>query len=169
MPKYSVSEVLEIIKSLTAEEKRKLQQHLPHVLDTEAIPSGRDQSQSMSGINISGSSGVDMSQIQADEASSVIPSKTQAKIQNTDLQAVLGLLKKLKFEVTESRLLNLVEKKTVEVPIETLETELKKPKPDKSLINRSVEALKKGLASVEALADPVIRIADLIAKLGMGI
>ncbi len=164
MPKYSVREVLDIIKSLTADERQALKQQLPDVMDAAANPVAHDQSQTISGISIRGSSGVEMSQIHAEEASGIIPSKTQATIQNTSLPAALELLKQLKLDVAESKALNPVEKKTVEVPIEALETELKKPKPDRSLIAQAVEALKKGLAGIETLAGPVMKVANLIAN-----
>ncbi|MFZ4677282.1 MAG: hypothetical protein ACOYM4_16590, partial [Nodosilinea sp.] len=53
---------------------------------------------------------------------------------------------------------------TAKVPIATVAEELKKDKPDKDLIDQSVEALRKGLAGVETLAEPVMRVAALVAK-----
>jgi hypothetical protein len=172
MPKYSVSEVLNIIKALTEEEKQELLQALPSVFDRlestvlAGLPS-LAQRQTMAGIRISRSSSVELSQNQADRGSDITQSKTQAMIQSADLQAALSLLAQLKRDVAASSALNSIEKKTIEVPIQTIEVELKQHKPDKSLIDQAIEALKKGLAGVEVLAAPVIRLADLIAKAWM--
>jgi hypothetical protein len=171
MPKYSVSEVLGIIKALTAEEKQELLQALPSVFDRlESVLPGLPslaQRQTMAGISISDSSSVELSQNQADRGSGITQSKTQAMIQSADLQAALSVLAQLKQDIAASSVLNPIEKKTVEVPIQTIEAELKQPKPDKNLIDQAIEALKKGLAGVEVLAAPVIRLADLIAKAWM--
>ncbi|MBD2512173.1 hypothetical protein H6G91_33985 [Nostoc muscorum FACHB-395] len=172
MPKYSVSEVLDIIKSFTAEEKLELQQSLPSVLDTIITPAkaAESHSQNIGGINIgSGNSDIALNQQQADRGSSVNQSRTQATLQNADAQEALTFLSKLKQDITASNALNPIEKKTLEIPLQTIEGELKKPQPDKSLVEQSIEALKKSLKGVAELAEPVLKLAPLIAKVWVGI
>ncbi|MBW4686779.1 MAG: hypothetical protein KME40_17160 [Komarekiella atlantica HA4396-MV6] len=172
MPKYSVSEVLEIIKNLTAEEKLELQQFLPSVLDTisTATKSLDSHSQNIGGINIgSGNSDIAFNQLQADRGSTLNQSRTQARLQNADVQEALKLLSTLKQDILVSNVLNPIEKKTLEVPIQTIEEELKKPKPDKSLVDQAIEALNKGLTGVAQLADPVLKLAPLVASVWTGI
>jgi hypothetical protein len=79
-------------------------------------------------------------------------------------QALLHALTVLQQQILNSADLNTVEKATAKVPIATVAEELKKDKPDKDLIDQSVEALRKGLAGVETLAEPVMRVAALVAK-----
>ncbi|MBN3906579.1 MAG: hypothetical protein HWQ35_08465 [Nostoc sp. NMS1] len=172
MPKYSVSEVLDIIKNFTAEEKSELQQSLSSVLDTigTAAKTVESHSQNIEGINIgSGNSDIAFTQQQADRGSSVNQSRTQATLQNADAQEALTFLSKLKQDITASNALNLIEKKTLEIPLQTIEGELKKPQPDKSLVEQSIEALKKSLKGVAELAEPVLKLAPLIAKVWAGI
>ncbi len=171
MPKYSVSEVLNIIKSLTAEERIELQRALIGVLSSTVSPNPELESptqlQNMSGISISGSSSVALSQIEADRGSNASHDETRAAIQCTDFQAALNLLGQLKQDIAVTDALNLIEKKAIEIPIDTLEAELKRPKPDRSSVDKAVEALRRGLTGVTVLAEPVSRVAELIAKAWM--
>lgn len=172
MPKYSVSDVLDIIKNLTAEEKLELQQSLPSVLGTMGATAKtvESHSQNIEGINIgSGNSDIGFNQQQADRGSSVNQSRTQATLENVDVQEALKLLSTLKQDIVATNALNPIEKKTLEVPLQTIEGELKKPKPDKSLVEQSIEALKKGLTGVAELAEPVLKLAPLVAKVWLGI
>ncbi len=89
---------------------------------------------------------------------------TQTLGQNPELEAALNELKKLKQEIAATNALNSIQKKQAEFPVETIETELKKPQPDKGLIDEAVEALKKGLEGVETLAEPVMKVAAILAK-----
>jgi hypothetical protein len=172
MPKYSVSDVLDIIKNLTAEEKLELQQSLPSVLGTMGTTAKtvESHSQNIEGINIgSGNSDIGFNQQQADRGSSVNQSRTQATLENVDVQEALKLLSTLKQDIVATNALNPIEKKTLEVPLQTIEAELKKPKPDRSLVEQSIEALKKGLTGVAELAEPVLKLAPLVAKVWVGI
>lgn len=172
MPKYSVSEVLEIIKNLTALEKLELQQSLPNVLDTisTAAKAAKSHSQNIGGINIGdGNSDIGFNQLQADGRSSVNQNRTEATLQNVDVQEVLKLLSTLKQDIVTTNSLNSIEKKTLEVPLNTIEEELKKPKPDKNLVEQAIGTLTKGLKGVAELADPVLKLAPLVAKVWAGI
>lgn len=88
---------------------------------------------------------------------------TQTLGQNSNLEAALTELEKLKQAIATTNSLNSIQKKQAEIPVEMIETELKKPQPEKSLINEAVEALKKGLEGVETLAEPVIKVAKILA------
>ena len=164
MPKYTVDDVLEIVGSLSVEEKAALKSRLSTVLDTATPAVGTQQSRSMTvGGNFQvGGSGVtvDMSQQQTVGNSSI--GSTHGGTDTT--QALLQALAALQQQVLNSAQLNSIEKATAKVPITTLATELEKEKPDKDLIDQSVEALRKGLAGVETLAEPVMRVAGLVAK-----
>ncbi len=168
MPTYSVSDILEIIKTLTPEQKLELQSELPIVL----AAVGKEmttpvKSQSMSGVTITGSSEIDLSQIQAEQGSSIDQSKTQATLENTDLKEALSVLEKLKQTVTTNSNLNPLIKEVAEEKIQAIQKEVQKPQPDKSLVDQTITALKKGLAGVEELAEPVMKVASLVAKAWM--
>ena len=83
---------------------------------------------------------------------------------NSNLEAALSALAKLKQDIAQTEALNPMEKAMVEVPIKMIESELQKPEANKTLINQAVVALKKGLEGVETLAEPVIKVAAILAK-----
>lgn len=165
MPKYTVDDVLEIIGNLSTEEKVSLKTQLSTVLEA-ATPaaSTTQQSRSMTvggNFQVSGSGvTVDMSQQQT--VGNTTAGSTHGDADTT--QALLQALAVLQQQVLGSSGLNVIEKATAKVPIETMAAELGKEKPDKDLIDQSVEALRKGLAGVETLAEPVMRVAGLVAK-----
>jgi hypothetical protein len=122
MPTYSVVDVLEIIRTLTPEQKLELQRELLRVLGTvskETITPAK--SQSMSGVTISDSSDIGLSQIQAEKESNVTQNKTQVTLQNTDLQEALDVLEKLKQAVAANSTLNPLIKEVAEEKIQTIQ------------------------------------------------
>jgi hypothetical protein len=167
MPTYSVSDVLEIIRTLAPEQKLELQRELPSVLAAVAKETTTPaKSQSMSGVAITGSSDINLSQLQA-EGSNIDQSKTQAILQNTDLKEALSVLEKLKQAVATNSDLNPLIKEVAEEKIQAIQKEVQKPQPDKSLVDKAIVALKKGFAGVEELAGPVMKVVDLVAKAWM--
>lgn len=167
MPTYSVSDVLEIIRTLAPEQKLELQRELPSVLAAVAKETTTPaKSQSMSGVAITGSSDINLSQLQA-EGSNIDQSKTQAILQNTDLKEALSVLEKLKQVVATNSDLNPLIKEVAEEKIQAIQKEVQKPQPDKSLVDKAIVALKKGFAGVEELAEPVMKVVDLVAKAWM--
>ncbi|MEM6400367.1 MAG: hypothetical protein AAF757_09020 [Cyanobacteria bacterium P01_D01_bin.116] len=116
MPKYTVGDVLDIIKNHRAEEKLQLQQELPSVLDsmsTSNNPPGESHSQNMEGINIgSGNSGINFTQQEVEDGSSIIQSSTETSLKNIDLQKALSMLEQLKQNIITSNDLNPIEKKS---------------------------------------------------------
>lgn len=167
MPTYSVSDILEIIKTLTPEQKLELQRELPSVLAAVSKETTTPaKNQSMSGVTITDSSDIGLSQIQA-ERSSINQSETQATLENTDLKEALSVLENLKQAVATHGDLNPLIKEVVEEKIQTIEKEVQKPQPDKSLVDQAIVALKKGLAGVAELAEPVMKVSGLVAKAWM--
>ncbi|MEM1393800.1 MAG: hypothetical protein AAGG00_11030 [Cyanobacteria bacterium P01_H01_bin.150] len=166
MPKYTVGEVLDIIKDLNTEEKSELQQKLPDVLGNTANNSSvesRSQNQNIQGNNV-GNRNIGTSFVQGQKQNNIAPSKTETKILN-DLQEIFSILEQLKQDITKSNALNSIEKRSLEVPLETIEGELKKPNPDKSLVEESFDVLKKGLTGAASLAEPLTKLIPLVAKL----
>jgi hypothetical protein len=130
-----------------------------------------NKSQSFGNITISGNSGTHYQAFQAfntvDSEVNLDQSYTQTVGENSQIETVLNELQKLKQEIAATNALNSIQKKQAQFPVEMIETELKKPQPDKSLINEAVEALKKGLEGVETLAEPVMKVAGILAGVWM--
>ncbi|MFN8749322.1 MAG: hypothetical protein ACK5ZE_17120 [Pseudanabaena sp.] len=165
MPTYSVSDVLEIIRTLAPEQKLELQRELPSVLAAVAKETTTPaKSQSMSGVAITGSSYIDLSQDIVEEGSSLNRSKTQAILQNTDLKEALSVLEKLKQAVAADSSLDPLKKEAAQEKIQTIQEEAKKPQPNKSLVDQAITALKDGLEGVKELAGPVMKVASLVAN-----
>ena len=168
MPKYTVGEVLEIIEGLTDEEKLELKHQLPRVLGAESIPpafhASQDSSQAIRGINISGSSNVEVSQSQTNSGSSMSQSGFSSELKNGSLQDAFSCLDALKQDIDRNEHLNLVDKQVVSIPIQIVTEELKKSKPDKGLVDQALETLKKGLKGAQELAEPVATLSKIIAK-----
>jgi len=168
MPKYSLEEVLDIIGTLSPEEKSLLQARLSSVLTSSPTGGGSIQSQSLGDISISGG-GNAFSNSQSGGNSDLTQSANQASVENADLQEALKLLEKLKHDVSSNTYLNAVEKATVEVPIKVVEDELKKPEPDKDLIDQAISSLQKGLQGVMVLAEPAAKVAALVGRAWIGL
>ncbi|HEY9710723.1 MAG TPA: hypothetical protein V6D48_21115 [Oculatellaceae cyanobacterium] len=171
MPKYSVDEVLDIIKTLTADEKSLLQEQLPNVLGTAAASAtpqrGHTQSQSFDKFSMGSGNAFTANQAGGDVNSAQTLNNNQGSVQNASLTEALAILQSLKQEVNQSDALNRLEKTTVEGTIKVIQEELTKPKPDKSLVEQAIDSLKKGLEGVLILAEPVTKVAALVAKAWM--
>ena len=171
MPKYSVDEVLDIIKTLTADEKSLLQEQLPNVLGTAAAPAisqrGHTQSQSFDKFSMGSGNAFTANQAGGDVNSAQTLNNNQGSVQNASLTEALAILQSLKQEVNQSDAFNRLEKTTVEGTIKVIQEELTKLKPDKSLVEQAIDSLKKGLEGVLILAEPVTKVAALIAKAWM--
>lgn len=125
-------------------------------------------SQSFGNITISGSNNP-FAAAQAGGDVNINQSSDRTQVTNTDLQSALAAIAQLKQNIAASADLNPIEKATAEVPIKMLESELQKPQPDKSLVDQAIAALKKGLDGVVSLAEPVTKVATLIAKAWTGL
>ncbi|MFM6213377.1 CHAT domain-containing protein [Planktothrix sp.] len=130
-------------------------------------PPSMNKSQSFGDITISGNSGTYYQGFQAfntvDSQVNLNQSYTQTVGEHSKIETALTELQKLKQEIAVTNALNSIQKKQAEFPVDLIETELKKPQPDKSLIDEAVEALKKGLEGVETLAEPVMKVAAILA------
>ena len=120
------------------------------------------QSQSFGNITISGSSNP-FNNIQSGGDVSFNQTSSQSS-GSTDLQAALEALVKLKQDVSATDALSTFIKKDTESKIDMLQEELQKSKPDKSFTDEVVAALKKGLEGVVTLAEPVAKVAALVAQ-----
>lgn len=167
MPKYSVSEVLDIIKTLTPAEKLELQSRLSEVITP--VPSGTDQpsqrqSQTFGNVNIGGSGiAADFGQKQVIGGNMTSPQNV-VQAEGSGLQDVWSLLTSLKQGIDNSSTLDPLQKAMADEQIKVIEVELKKTEPDKGLVSRTISTLKQGLEGVLTLAEPVVKVANLIAK-----
>ncbi|EKU99220.1 hypothetical protein Lepto7375DRAFT_1239 [Leptolyngbya sp. PCC 7375] len=164
MPKYTVEEVLEIIHGLSPEEKTSLKTQLSTLLDVASAASTVQQSRSMTvgGDFQIGGTDVTVEMSQQQTVGSHSPGNTAEEANTT--QTLIQALNVLHQQVLDSSELNPIEKATAEVPLKTAAEELQKEQPDKSLIDQSIAALKKGLEGVETLAEPVMKVAALVSK-----
>ena len=141
----------------------------PEVVPT-AIPEPprAPQSQAIGNISISGSDNP-FNAIQSGGNVNLSQTSTQSSGGNSDLEAALALLVKLRQDVAATDALSSFAKKDTESKIGMLQEELQKPEPDKSFVNEVVEALKQGLSGVLTLAAPVTQVAALVAKAWVGL
>ncbi|MGP1388027.1 MAG: CHAT domain-containing protein [Thainema sp.] len=133
---------------------------LPETPDSSNFPARQSQSVS----NITSGNGSNISVNQSGRDIILNQSSTQSSASNIDLQAALDAIAQLKQAIASSPELNPIEKKTVAVPIDMLESELRKPQPDKSLVDQAIATLKKTLDGVVALAKPITKVAALVAN-----
>jgi len=175
MPKYSVEEVIDIIRSLTAEEKATLTAELPTFLDLAIDPlppsapvQTQSQTRSMSvgrDFKVGGTGAtVDFSQVQTGGNQAIVTPGSAASTQVIELQAILDEFAGLKRAILQSDRLNPVQRATAEVPLQIVQTELQKPKPDRSLVGQAIATLKQGLEGIQSLAEPTLKVAELVAK-----
>jgi hypothetical protein len=164
MPKYTVKEVVDIIQTFTSDEKKELQAQLSSVASVETPIKTVGKSQEQTFGNISLGSGNIFAAHQAGGDISSAQSSIQSSVESVDLQEALGILQKLKQDVSKSDALNKLEKTTLEGTIKVIEEEVIKPKPDKSLLDQAIEGLKSGLKIV-SLVEPVMKVGELIAKI----
>lgn len=125
--------------------------------------SGQNQVNTLSGINSGGN--FLFAPVQAGGNVTSSPKITQSKTQNSDLKAVLILLEQLKQDITQTENLNPLLKVGALEQVENLENELNKPEPDNNLVKSTINTLKQGLEGVLELAEPIVKVVSLIAKL----
>lgn len=128
-----------------------------------AEPPKAPQSQSIGNVTISGSNNP-FNAIQVGGNVNLSQTSTQSSGGNSNLEAALALLAKLKQDVATTDALSTFAKKDTESKINMLHEELQKTQPDKSFVNEVMVALKQGLSGVYSLAVPVTQMADLLAK-----
>jgi hypothetical protein len=166
MPKYTVEEALKIIQEFTSEDKSKFLAKLSSVTTDSVTPTIPQRYQEQHFGNISLGSG---SALAANQAGGDVRSDqgvVQSLVENINLQEALNILQNLKQNINQSDVLNRLEKTTLEGTIKIIEEETTKPKPDKKLLDQAIDILKSGL-KVISLVEPVIKLADLLAKAWM--
>jgi len=171
MPKYTVEDILDIIKTFTIEEKKALQNHLSVVLEFRdlseiKLPISRNQqSQSFGNVTLSSGNTFEANQIAAEGYVNLARSKNKSEFVKPEIQEALDLLQQLKKGITNTEKLNILEKKNAEATISVVEEELAKPQPDKSLLSQAGKALSVCCKSVAEFAEPALSIANIIAMI----
>ena len=145
---------------------------MPDLEQKETVPASSaatafKQSQTFGNITFSGSNNP-FNAIQSAGSVTVTQTNGQTTGSNTELQTALTALVALKEQVAATDGLSSFTKKDTESKIGMLQDELQKPKPDRSLVNDLVEALKQGLSGVITLAAPVTQVVSLVAKAWVG-
>jgi hypothetical protein len=170
MPKYTVEDVLDIIKTFTPEEKTALQTQLFAVLNSTTspgiTPSGRNQqSQSFGNVTLGSGNTFDANQIAAEGSVNIARSTNKGEFVKKEIQEALDLLQSLKEGIAKTEKMNILEKKNAEATISVVEEELTKPKPDKNLLSQAGKALGVCCKSVAEFAEPALSIASIIAMI----
>ncbi|NES18449.1 MAG: hypothetical protein F6K41_05865 [Symploca sp. SIO3E6] len=172
MPKYSVEEVLDIIKALSTEEKKILQAQLSTVLETSSSSSPQSmntqsQSQTFGNVSASGSGSVAIDQVASGGNTKLGKSNTQIKVEPETIKQALQLLQQLQQDIITSPTLNELQKGEAKAKIDFLQKELQEKQPNKNLINQAIEGLKHVLQGV-ALLEPIQQVANLVSQVWIG-
>lgn len=168
MFKFTVDQVLEIVQSLTAEEKAQFSAQLPAILELPSSPGGTVQTRSMSvggDFRVSGTGvTVDFSQMQSGGDVQRSQTTTGSVEQALPVAEILAEITRLQQAIAHTALLPANQKSEVQKSLQALEGEFQKPQPDKGLVERAIASLKQGLEGVLLLAEPTLKVADIIAK-----
>ena len=119
------------------------------------------QTQSIGNITISGSNNP-FNVVQSGGDTTI--NQSQTKITHPNLQAVLDAVGHLKRAIAATDTIDETEKAMVAIPVQKLETELQKPQPDRSVVNRMVSTLKRALDGVISPAETVAKAVTLVEK-----
>lgn len=125
------------------------------------------QSQSIGNVTISGSNNP-FNAVQAGGDVTIDQSRTQTSTANPSLQAALAAVGQLKQAIAATPDLDDIEKEMAAIPVQKLEAELNKPQPERSIVDRTISTLKKTLDGAITLADPLTKLAALVAKVSLG-
>lgn len=159
-----------VVASLTVSEKSELLAVLTDLLEvtsSDSSTNGQSQSNTVRGINMSGgSNALNFSPVQNQGRGDIdiAPNITQISVQNLEAKEAMEALAHLKQEIRQNAELNPLVKDGAKMQVEQLEEELKKPEPDKGLVQHIIATLKKGLEGVLTLAEPTMKVASLVAK-----
>ncbi|NEQ68414.1 MAG: hypothetical protein F6K21_23520 [Symploca sp. SIO2D2] len=172
MPQYSVEEVLDIIKALSAEEKRILQAQLSTVLETSSSTTPQSmntqsQSQTFGNVTASGSASVAIDQVASGGNAQLEKSNTQIKAESENIKEALQLLQQLQQDINTSSELNELQKGEAKAKIDFLQKELQEDKPNKNLINQAMAGLKNVLQGL-SLLEPIQQVASLVSLAWIG-
>lgn len=164
MPKYSLDEILEILKNLTPEEKAQLQEQLPAVLDGAGAPASRfpRQTQQSPPTGSIGGAEVNARLLQAKIATHL--DGTSPLPQSAEIQEALDLLRRIKKELAITNFSQKNHKKNLEYTLEVVLEELKKDRPDRDLIDLALASLEEGLRGVESSVRLTEKLAQIIRR-----
>jgi hypothetical protein len=126
------------------------------------------QSQSIGNITIGGSHNP-FNAVQSSGDVTINQSVTPTQSASADLRAVLIALESLKQAIAATAALDETEKAMVAIPLQKLEAELQQPQPDRTVVDRTVSTLQKALDGIITLAEPVTKVATLVAKAWVGL
>ncbi|MEM9768950.1 MAG: toll/interleukin-1 receptor domain-containing protein [Cyanobacteria bacterium P01_D01_bin.71] len=129
-----------------------------------AEPSAQSaQSQSIGNITISGNNNP-FNAVQARGDVNISQTQTQTKAANPNIQAALDAVGDLKRAIAAIDDLDETEKAMAAIPVQKLEAELKKPHPDRGVVDKTMATLQKALDGVVTLAGLIAKVAALVAK-----
>ena len=131
-------------------------------------PSQPAQSQSIGNITIGGSNNP-FNAVQAGGNVTISQTQTQTTVNNPELQAALEAVGQLKQAIAATDTIDETDKAMAAIPVQKLEAELQKPQPDRSVVDKMVATLKKTLDGAITLAEPVAKVATLVAKAWVGL
>lgn len=131
-------------------------------------PTRPAQSQSIGNITIGGSHNP-FNAVQSGGDVTIDQSVTRTQSASADLQAALTALGSLKQAIAATSALDETEKAMVAIPLQKLEAELQQPQPNRDIVDRTISTLKKALDGVITLAEPVTKVATLVAKAWVGL
>jgi len=178
MPTYTVADVVDIIKTFTAEQKAALKEQLEAVLEIiETTPPANGKQQEVSqtfgniSVDMAGGTGSrfdigNNNQIQANGNASIREQQVQAMAtanETDSLKMALQILEQLKQNVEQTESLNRLDKKQAQGMLEVVEEELQQEQPDKGLVEQAIDSLKTAFQGIKELAEPTIKIAGLVA------
>ena len=154
---------------LTPQEKQELLQKLTVFLQGSSNPapvaSGQQMSSTIGDVQFgSGQAAFNFKPIQNQGGTvNASDSIAQTYTASPERKEVLTELNALKQKIAQSNENPLI-KELAENKVTTLEVELAKPQPDKSLVQKTVETLKQGLEGAKTLAPATLAVAKLIAN-----
>jgi hypothetical protein len=165
MFKLTLEQILASIELLNPEEKQELRKRLPAALCLEEPPnkqSGQFMTSRMGNVEIGGNNtAFNYQPSQAGGDVNTSAGFTQGTSEQKELIQTLLSFKEA-IENTES--LPELSKLGAKAQADQLAIEAQKENPDKSLIERTVSALKQGLQGITELAGPLATVSSLVAK-----
>lgn len=166
MLKLTIEQILSSVEILTSAEQEQLVDRLPAILGKN-IPTNQHDKQSMINTvdNVRLSGGNAAFNYQPSQAGGdVNVAANFAQQESSEQQELLRALLNLKEAIRNTQDLPELSKIGAETQLAQLATEAQKENPDKTLIERTVSALKQGLQGVKELAGPVITVSAVVAK-----
>lgn len=150
-----------------SEDKPQVSNQLSKDLDvpTQSTEPSRKQNQvnNLSGINAGGN--FNYAPVQASGNVTSWSSFNKTKNEDTDFQKLFSLMEQLKQDINQSENLNPLLKAGAKEQVEKLKQELKKPEPNKGLIQQIINILKQGFEEFIGLAETTEKIVYLVATI----